>query len=350
MHKYFTIIAIVLVAISCKTQQQIANLRPVTGIDMEIMDTDTLAIRALEYREGLYWYAGNKGRYGTVNLDSKKVLRLQLPEEARALEFRSIAVTPDYTYLMSAGSPALLYKVNHKPLHATLVYKDTDERVFFDAMKFWDNDNGIMLGDPIADCFTILKTTDGGKTFKTIPCSAFPDFQEGEAAFAASNSNITLNGDIVRFATGGKKARVFISTDRGKSWSVTSTPIIEGDTMTGIFAMDFYDATTGIVIGGDWNTKKDTSANKAITVNGGASWNLINKNEEPEYCSDILFIPGTQGKELLAVGSQGVWWSGTSGNTWQKITDDGFYTVAMQDANTGVLAGRDRIVGFTLTR
>jgi hypothetical protein len=32
-----------------------------------------------------------------------------------------------------------------------LVYQD-HEKVFFDSMQFWNNKEGIAMGDPIADC------------------------------------------------------------------------------------------------------------------------------------------------------------------------------------------------------
>jgi hypothetical protein len=68
----------------------------------------------------------------------------------------------------------------------------------------------------------------------------------------------------------------------------------------------------------------------------------------PGYCSDIIFIPETDGKELLAVGSEGIWWSGTEGVLWKKLTDIGFYTVRMVNSKEGYLAGRNKVSKFKL--
>ena len=64
----------------------------------------------------------------------------------------------------------------------------------------------------------VYKTTDGGKTWNKLSCESLPKTVEGEAAFAASNTNIVLKGNKVWIVSGGKKARVFYSSDKGKTW------------------------------------------------------------------------------------------------------------------------------------
>jgi photosystem II stability/assembly factor-like uncharacterized protein len=102
-----------------------------------------------------------------------------------------------------------------------------------------------------------------------------PPAADGEAAFAASNSNIALHGDHAWVVTGGAKARVLHSPDKGKSWTITQSPIKEGGQMTGIYPVDFWDANRGIIFGGDWNQKADNHQNKAVTTDGGKNWQLI---------------------------------------------------------------------------
>jgi hypothetical protein len=45
---------------------------------------------------------------------------------------------------------------------------------------------------------------------------------------------------VVGLFLAGIKSRVFYSGDKGKTWKVYETPIIQGDVMTGIFTVDFY--------------------------------------------------------------------------------------------------------------
>ena len=127
------------------------------------------------------------------------------------------------------------------------------------------------MGDPTDGCLSVIRTKDGGLTWQKISCEQLPAAEQGEAAFAASNSNIALVGDQAWIVSGGKRARVFHSPDRGDNWSVVDSPIAEGEQMTGIFTVDFYDAQTGIIFGGDWNQKEVNSKNKALSTDGGQS-------------------------------------------------------------------------------
>ncbi len=41
--------------------------------------------------------------------------------------------------------------------------------------------------------------------------------------------------------------------------------MVQGGKMTGIFTVDFYDDKNGIIMGGDWEDKKNGKASKAMT-------------------------------------------------------------------------------------
>ena len=82
-----------------------------------------------------------------------------------------------------------------------------------------------------------------------LPDSKLPKVFEGEAHFAASNTNIVVKGNDTWIVSGGKKSRVFYSSDKGNSWKVYETPIVQGKQMTGIFTADFYDDKNGFVCG-----------------------------------------------------------------------------------------------------
>jgi photosystem II stability/assembly factor-like uncharacterized protein len=349
-------IALILMITACKTnpktlEKEAFTITPRTDVSMEIDEimTDSISIRALDYGNVNYWYSGSDGKYGSINAATGELKRFQLASaEARKMEYRSIAVTQQYTYLLSAGNPALIYKITQATDDVKLVYTEHGEQVFYDSMKFWNDREGIAFGDPIDDCLSIIKTTDGGETWKKSNCTVVPKFIKGEAAFAASNSNISIYKDNVWVVTGGAAARVLHSKDRGSTWDSYSTPIIAGGEMTGIYAVDFIDDKLGVLIGGDWNNKEDNLANKAISHDAGKNWKLMDTKNGPGYCSDIVFVPETEGKEILAVGSQGIWWSGTQGDSWKKLSDQGFYTLKMINHKEGVLAGRFKVSKFTL--
>jgi photosystem II stability/assembly factor-like uncharacterized protein len=349
---YRIFIAIFLLTISCKPEKESEiELLPVTAIKITAVSTDSISVRALERGANGFWYAGSKGSYGKV-LDSAAHLinGKVVYNDNKALEFRSIAVTKDYTFILTAGNPALIYKISHENDSLALVYEEAGESVFYDSMKFWNETDGIAMGDPQEACFTVLITKDGGDSWQKISCDVLPQIIEGEAAFAASNSNIALQGDHIWIVTGGKASRILHSANKGKTWESMETTITRGGEMTGIYAVDFYDEKLGVIIGGDWNQKDVKTANKAITSDGGRTWELLADGAGPGYSSDISFIPGTNGKELIAVGSPGIWWSGDQGTTWKQLSETGFYTISFKDFNSGMLAGNNSISSFQLIR
>lgn len=141
---------------------------------------------------------------------------------------------------------------------------------------------------------------------RKLDCSLLPATFEGEAAFAASNTNIAVIDNHVWLASGSEKARIFHSSDKGTSWEVFNTPFIQGGKMTGIFSIDFYDMNLGVAFGGDWDNQSNNFSNKAITKDGGKSWRLINDGRDPGYRSCVQFIPNTSGNGMIAIGIPGI--------------------------------------------
>ena len=171
-----------------------------------------------------------------------------------------------------------------------------------------------------------------------------PATAEGEAAFAASNTNISLYGDNTWIVSGGKEARVFHSEDRGRSWKVFDTPIVAGEQMTGIFSSDFWDEKHGIIFGGNWNKKEQKTNNKALTNDGGHSWYLVSDGFHPEYRSCVQYAPDGKGEVLVAVGIPGISWSKDGGNSWMPLSNDNFYTLRFGSTHeTAWVAGQNRI-------
>ena len=73
-------------------------------------------------------------------------------------------------------------------------------------------------------------------------------------------------------ATGGMAARVFYSTDFGKSWEVAKTPMIRGQASSGIFSVAFKNDRGGIVVGGIYDQPEINTNVAAYTLDGGKNW------------------------------------------------------------------------------
>ena len=309
------------------------------------MFADSLSIRAIHpIDENRVWFAANAGKVGLIDHGIPKLATIKY--EDSLLHFRAIAATKEAVFVLSIGNPGVLYKIGFDGTEATNieeVYEEEHEKVFYDAIAFWDDMEGIAMGDPTDECISVIITRDGGNTWEKISCEILPEAEQGEAAFAASNSNIALKGNHVWIATGGTRARVFHSEDRGRTWEVQNTPMTQGKTMTGIYSIDFYDEKIGVVFGGDWENKEFNEGNKAFSRNGGKRWNLRSNGKGPGYRSSVKFIPNAEGKGIVAVGSPGVSYSNDGGKTWTELSKEGFYAIEFVNDTLAFASGRNRI-------
>ena len=312
------------------------------SVTVDTVFKDKISIRAIVIDGNIVWYAADKGRFGSYNTQTLEKFQSRISDDPTNIEFRCIAKTPQSIFLLNIGNPAIVYKVSKDGKQTKTVYRENNEKIFYDSMQFRNDREGIAVGDPIDDCFSLIITQDGGNSWQKIPCAKLPKISDGEAAFAASNSNIFVKGKKTWIVSGGKKARVFYSPDDLKTWTVSETPIVQGLAMTGIFTADFYDDKTGFVAGGNYEIQNQNFGNKAITYDGGKSWTLVAENQGFGYASCVQFIPGSAGKQLVCVGSSGLQYSADSGNTWKKLLDTkDLYTIRFLNASTAIAAGRN---------
>lgn len=306
-----------------------------------ILEDSTLSIRAIEIldKESLA-FAANNNTYGLYNSVANKWLISKIEQDSLDLEFRAIANNSVDFFMISVGNPALLYKTGNSG-EMELVYKEEHENVFYDSMKFWNDLEGIAIGDTTDECLSIIITRDGGNTWSKLPCDQLPKGIENEGAFAASNTNIDIVGDNTWVAT--TTGRIYHSSDKGKTWNAVDTPIVKDKETEGIYSVDFYDAKKGFAIGGDYTKPVNSTANKIRTLDGGKSWELVAKNQNPGYRSCVQYIPNGAGEELVAVGFKGIDYSNDNGITWKHLSDEGFYTIRFLNDSIAYAAGSKRI-------
>jgi len=316
-----------------------------SSVQIDTLFQDKISIRAIVSDGNKIWYAGDKNRFGFYDLKSNKKNENTIVEDTLKIEFRSIAKTADYIYVLSVANPGLLYQITKDGKSYKLVYQEKNEKVFYDSMLFWNNKEGIAVGDPTTDCLSVIKTQDGGKTWNKLPDSKLPKVFEGEAHFAASNTNIIAKENNTWIVSGGKKSRVFYSPDKGISWSVYETPIVQGKQMTGIFTADFYDAKNGFISGGNYELLNQNSENKAVTDDGGKTWKLIADNQAFGYASCVQYVPESKGQGIVSVGASGLYYSSDGGLNWVHFSKDpGLYTIRFIDGATAIAAGRNKMI------
>jgi photosystem II stability/assembly factor-like uncharacterized protein len=341
MKRIFLLIFTFLFLIGCIPEYQPRNIEKVTVKKIKI-DSSSIRTMVVTGHKSMSYAASN----GTIGFTADNgvlwhTLKISY-QDSIIPHFRSFAYNGADYFALSIGAPALLYKISKGT--ASLQYFEAHENVFYDALAFFeDNTHGIAVGDPTENCASILITEDSGATWHKISCENLPKFSEGEAFFAASNTNIKTIGSTVWIASGGSKARVLKSTDYGKTWQIFETPIIQGTGPQGIYSIDFYNENNGIIIGGDYSKPFENKANKALTTDGGKTWTLVADNKNPNYKSCVQYVPNTNGQEVFAVGRTGISFSNNGGITWKEVSKDAYYAIQFLDKNTAWLSGHEKV-------
>lgn len=256
--------------------QNLATQNPAT------QNTTTENLRGISVVSGkIAWASGSHGTYLRSEDGGASWQAAHVPG-ADSLDFRDVVAFDGQTaYLLSAGpgEQSRIYKTVNSGKSWELEFTNKNPKGFFDCMAFWDGDHGIAVGDPVPSdhgaSFELVTTNDGGAHWNPVSPASLPPAMDGEGAFAASGTCIAMQGkNRVWFATGGKAARVFRSTDRGKTWTATETPMVHGADSSGIFSIAFRDAKHGVIAGGDYKHPDQAGANLAFTNNGGCTWKL----------------------------------------------------------------------------
>ncbi len=297
----------------------------------------------------IVWASGTRGRVARTT-DAGATWTVTTVAGADSLDLRDIsALSATRAWASTAGKAeegqAKIFGTSDGASW-TQQFQTSQPGVFLDAIKFWDAQHGIAMSDPIGEKLFILTTDDGGKTWSRVNTDAAPAMLPNEAAFAASGTCLNIQGNTnVWIGTGGgAKARVFRSTDRGRTWSVAETPVHAGNSASGIFSVAFSDAKHGVVVGGDYSKPKQLFDNAAVSEDGGATWHLAKGSLPQGYMSGAAFIPGTSGKSVVAVGLAGTARSNDGGESWVMVDSVAYNSVAFASRDAGWAAGpRGRI-------
>jgi photosystem II stability/assembly factor-like uncharacterized protein len=289
------------------------------------------------------WVSGTRGRYAR-STDGGRSWHVDSVPAAAALDFRAVqALDARRAWLMSAGDAdkgqARIYRTTDAGAHWALVYSTEQKGVFLDAIAFWDAQHGIAISDPVDGRFFLVTTNDGGGSWTRVPPEHLPQAQPGEAAFAASGSCLTIEGQSnVWIGTGGgATARILHSADRGRTWTVADAPIHAGSASSGIFSVAFRDGSRGVAVGGDYQMVRGGLPNVALTEDGGRSWRTAKGPLPVGYLSAVSFVPGSS--SLVAVGLAGTAFSSDGGESWHMVDSVAYNSVRFEAPGAGWAAG-----------
>ena len=253
-------------------------------------------------------------------------------EGAETLDFRDIyGVNYKIAYAMSAGNAedgaAKVFKTIDGGVTWKVVLHRTDKGVFFDSMDFWNENEGILIGDPIDDKPFIMRTLNGGDSWQRIEKDKLPVVLEGEASFASSGTCVVTKANGKAWLN--TQSRVLFTPDKGETWQVYQTPFKQGLT-SGIFGLHFWNENEGVAVGGDYkNDKQKVDAerrpNVAITQDSGKTWKFLAAAQPYGLKESGWMLPN---KNLLLVGTSGTSLLDESKSTWKAIDIESFHAVS----------------------
>lgn len=205
---------------------------------------------------------------------------------------------------------------------------------FIDDIRFFDAQNGIILGDPDATGrFVIYTTRDGGNHW--IRNNATPQVLApneigiiGGAAFIAPNTY---------FFTTNPQNRLFKSDDRGLTFREIVTPYrLDTTRQAGLEGINFWDDRNGIAFtnynplfpGGALGTEP----NVIRTTDGGETWQIISGNSAAVDSKGIgSHVPGADSTFAIGHFNRGVT---TTTNFGQNFVVDTQWTVTVDGKDT----------------
>jgi hypothetical protein len=264
------------------------------------------------------WVSGSGGSVGR-SIDGGETWTWKTVKGFEKTDFRDIeAFDKNTAIIMGIASPAYILKTTDGGESWKVVYENKDTSMFMDAMEFWNEQSGIVIGDPIDNKIFIARTFDGGENWRGIPTENMPKVDKGEAFFASSGTNVRkLSKSEAVFVSGGLRARLFIRDKK------IDLPIIQGTESTGANSLAVKNIKCLIIVGGDFNKKDDTTKNCVITLDGGVTFTAPVVGPHG-YRSCIEYLGK---KNWISCGLNGVDYSTDEGQNWSWISKDSFHAV-----------------------
>lgn len=291
-------------------------------------DSRPVSLRGLSVvNDKIVWVSGSKGTVGK-STDSGKTWWWTTVPGYENRDFRDIeAFDQNTAVIIAIAEPAQILRTTDGGRTWVLVYENKSKGMFLDAMDFFDDHHGTVVGDAVNGGFFIAHTFDGGKSWKTYE-EKYAAADSTEGCFASSGTNVRLAGERnYFFVSGGKKSRL-VSNDG--SYEI---PFDHSKSSTGANSLAIRRSKgrtdLWIAVGGDFTIDTLRDRNCFISKDAGKSWTSP-RISPSGYRSCVEFISGTA---LITCGLNGVDLSEDEGNTWKKISSHSFH--ACQKAKKG---------------
>ncbi|MCH1866323.1 oxidoreductase [Nocardioides sp. CFH 31398] len=297
------------------------------------------------------WVAGGSvsGGAGSVHRtsDGGRTWVDVTPPGVEGLQLRDVEVTGRRSAValsIGEGEASRVFRTTDDGRTWSETFRNTEPTAFYNCVDFFPGGEvGLAVSDPVDGRFRIIRTTDGGASWRVLPDAGMPD-STGEANFAASGDCLVTHGREASFGTGGDRSRVFTSRDRGLTWTATDSAIPAGEA-AGVFGLVFRGAH-GVAVGGDFSEPTDGVDATSTSSPPRRGW--TSGGDLTHLAEDAAFV---RGRTLLATGESGDV-AGTSlstdgGRSWRFLTDVGFHTLDCAGDACWAAGGGGRVARVT---
>jgi hypothetical protein len=287
------------------------------------------------------WVSGSGGTVGR-SVDGGNNWQWFTVKGFEKTDFRDIeAFDETSAVIMGIAEPAYILRTADGGNTWKVVYENKTKGMFLDAMEFWNDNSGIVVGDPVDNKVFIARSFDGGMNWKAMAPDKRPLLDSGEAMFASSGTNVRklTNGEAV-IITGGLRSRLLIRDSK------IDLPIIQGKETTGSNSIAVKNSNTMIVVGGDFNDKDAAVKNCFITRDKGKTFTApATAPHGYRSCIEYLYK-----KTWITCGLNGVDISTDDGQNWNWISKEGFHVCRMAKKGKAVyFAGANGRIGKLVT-
>lgn len=306
-----------------------------------LTNNDKISLRGLSVvNDNVIWASGSNGKIARSENGGKQFAWITVKGYEQR-DFRDIeAFDANTALIMAVDSPAIILKTKDGGKTWKEVFHDDTKGMFLDAMDFTADGNGIVVGDPINKKIFLASSNFEGEKWKTESAIKSLTVEDGEALFAASGTNITsawnkkYNLISLFFVTGGTKSRLFFDD------TLYTLNIVQGKETTGANSVAINAKQKGVIVGGDFAHDSISKNNCVLFYYNGNEIEFSSPKLPPHgYRSCVAFI--NQNK-LITCGITGVDISNDGGLNWQLISVESFNVCAKAKKGSAVfLAGKD---------
>jgi photosystem II stability/assembly factor-like uncharacterized protein len=278
-----------------------------------------ISLRGLSIvNDKVFWCSGSKGSVGKSIDGGKQITWINIPGyETR--DFRDIeAFDANSAIVMAIGEPGIILKTTDGGKTWKKVFEDSTKGMFLDALDFDKKGNGVVVGDPINHKLYRAYTHDFGDSWTKD--TSLIQLNEQESFFASSGTNIQYN-KIQRksylFASGGSCSRLF--------WNNKNYPLAlqAGKNSTGANSIALF-KNKAIIVGGDFSKDSRSDSNCVIVQLHKKPIFSIPETTPLGYRSCIIAITKNT---FVCCGTSGVDVSTDGGKHWRNISKQSFHVV-----------------------